>query len=102
MADPRSTRRTSVARSTSPAALPGRTGTISGRSEREKILKGKAPDLQKQADLAALGPQPVGRSTRVLVGDEPTIEGLIKLLGRGSRRSACSAPRAASSSARTA
>jgi hypothetical protein len=53
------------------------------KSAREKIIKGKAPDLQKRADLAALGPQPVRPLEPLLVCEEPTIEGLIKLFARG-------------------
>jgi hypothetical protein len=52
------------------------------KSAREKIIKSKAPDLQKRADLAALGPQPVRPLEPILVAEEPTVEGLIKLFAR--------------------
>jgi hypothetical protein len=53
------------------------------KSSRDKIIKGKGTDLQKRADLAALGPQPVRPLEPLLVCEEPTIEGLIKLFARG-------------------
>jgi hypothetical protein len=53
------------------------------KAAREKILKGKATHLQKQADLAALGPQPVRPLEPTVICEEPTIEGLIKELARG-------------------
>jgi Protein of unknown function (DUF3987) len=54
------------------------------KSERDKVLKAKgATMLQKQVDLAALGPQPSRPLDPVVLNAEPTVEGLTKLLARG-------------------
>ena len=45
--------------------------------------QGKGNDISRRADLAALGPQPERPLEPVLICGDPTVEGLIKLLGRG-------------------
>lgn len=51
--------------------------------EREKIMKGTGTKAEKKMELAALGPAPVPPLTPVLVVNEPTLEGLHKLMAHG-------------------